>query len=208
MTHRLRIGLTGGIASGKSTVAHRFVELRVPVIDADEAARAVVLPGRPGLAQVLEKFGPGVLAANGELDRRALRDVVFSNPAMRRQLEGILHPLIRAEMEQRAAAAAGPYLVMAIPLLVEGGDTDRVDRILVVDLDEETQLKRLMVRDSMTAEQARPMIAAQASRGARLKAADDVIVNAGSVSELRRAVDQLHQRYVRLAAEPPPPDVI
>src|SRR5882672_565434 len=105
MARRLRIGLTGGIASGKSTVAQRFVELGVPVIDADEAARAVVLPGRPGLAQVLEKFGSGVLAANGELDRRALRDVVFSSPALRRQLEGILHPLIRAEMEQRAAAA-------------------------------------------------------------------------------------------------------
>ena len=209
MARRLRIGLTGGIASGKSTVAQRFIELGVPVIDADEAARAVVLPGQPGLARVVEKFGAGMLTADGDLDRRALRNQVFSDPALRKELEGILHPLIQAEMERCAMAAAGPYLVMAIPLLLEGGGRGRVDRILVVDVDESVQLQRVMTRDSCTLEQARAILAAQASRADRLKAADDVLVNAGAVSELHQAVDRLHERYLRLVAAPPtPPNVI
>src|ERR1700693_6152141 len=120
MGHGLRIGLTGGIASGKSTVARRFVELVVPVIDADEAARAVVAPCKPGLAQVLERFGSGLAGEHGELDRRALRDLIFKDPGSRRDLEAILHPLIRADMERSAELAVGPYVVMAIPLLVEG----------------------------------------------------------------------------------------
>jgi dephospho-CoA kinase len=210
MAHRLRIGLTGGIASGKSTVAQRFVELGVPVIDADEAARTVVLPGQPGLARVVEKFGVGVLGADGQLDRRALRHQVFSDPALRKELEAILHPLIQAEMERSAAATAGPYLVMAIPLLVEGGrGRNQVDRILVIDVDEDVQLQRVMTRDSCTLEQARAILAAQASRADRLKAADDVLVNSGSVSDLHQAVDRLHERYLRLAAAPPtPPNLI
>src|SRR5271165_6353573 len=121
MSPHLRIGLTGGIASGKSVVSQRFVELGVPVIDADVAARAVVLPGTPGLEQVVQRFGAGILAANGELNRPALRELIFNDPAARRDLDAILHPLIREHMEQQAAAAAGPYLIMAIPLLVEGG---------------------------------------------------------------------------------------
>src|SRR5277367_712112 len=172
---RLRIGLTGGIASGKSAVAERFTELGVPVIDADAAARAVVVPGTPGFAQVIERFGAGIIAPTGELDRRALRDLVFSDPGARRDLEGILHPLIRAEMERSAWSATGPYLVMAIPLLVEGGSLDRVDRILVVDVDEALQRQRLMARDGGSSEQAAAMVASQASRGARLAAADDVL---------------------------------
>jgi dephospho-CoA kinase len=199
MTGRLRIGLTGGIASGKTTVAERFAELGATVIDADEAARAVVAPGQPGLAAVVARFGAGVLAANGDLNRRALRELVFSDPALRRELEGLLHPLIRTAMEQRAAAAGGPYLVMAIPLLVEGGERAKVDRILVVDIDADTQLERVMRRDSCSAEQARSIIAAQASRATRLQAADDVIVNSGTILELRSAVDELHQRYLGLS---------
>jgi dephospho-CoA kinase len=207
MPPRLRIGLTGGIASGKSAVAQRFVELGVPVIDADESARFVVAPGQPGLADLTKRFGPGALTADGELDRRALRNLVFADPQLRRDLEAILHPLIRADMERRAGAAAGPYLVMAIPLLVESGKPDRVDRILVVDVDEDVQLERVMARDSTTLEQARAILAAQASRAARLEAADDVIVNSGTVSELRQAVDALHERYLRLAAITRPPNV-
>src|ERR1700722_4584146 len=199
MARRLRIGLTGGIASGKSTVAQRFTELRVLVIDADVSARAVVAPGTPGLARVIERFGPGVLAQSGELDRRALRDLVFSNPGARRDLESILHPLIRADMERSADQAVGPYVVMAIPLLIEGGPSDRVDRILVVDVDEVVQLRRVMERDGCTAEQARAILASQAARAARLAAADDVLLNTGTVSELRQAVDRLHERYLRLA---------
>ena len=198
MGRRLRIGLTGGIASGKTTVAQRFMELGVPVIDADEAARAVVEPGKPGLAAVLERFGSGVIAENGELDRRALRNLIFNDPGSRRDLEAILHPLIRADMEQSAKQAVGPYVVMAIPLLVEGTARDRVDRVLVVDVDEAVQLQRVMARDGCTDQQARAILASQASRSERLAAADDVLLNAGTVTDLRRAVDQLHERYLRL----------
>jgi dephospho-CoA kinase len=199
MGRRLRIGLTGGIASGKTTVAQRFMELGVPVIDADVAARAVVAPGKPGFAEVLKRFGSGVVAENGELDRRALRDLIFSDPGSRRDLEAILHPLIRADMDQSAERAVGPYVVMAIPLLVEGGSSGRVDRVLVVDVDEAVQLQRVMARDGCTEEKARAILASQASRSARLAAADDVLLNAGTVTDLRQAVDQLHERYLRLA---------
>jgi dephospho-CoA kinase len=199
MGRRLRIGLTGGIASGKSTVAQRFAELGVPVIDADVAARAVVAPGKPGLAEVLKRFGSGVMTENGELDRRALRDLIFREPGSRRDLEAILHPLIRAHMDQSAEQAVGPYVVMAIPLLVEGGSRERVDRILVVDVDEAVQLQRVMARDGCTEVQARAILASQASRSARLAAADDVLRNTGTVTDLRQEVDRLHQRYLRLA---------
>jgi dephospho-CoA kinase len=200
MSHRLCIGLTGGIASGKSTVAQRFIDLGIPVIDADESSRIVVAPGQPGLAELTKRFGPGILTADGELDRRTLRNLVFADPQLRRDLEAILHPLIRADMERHAARAVGSYIILAIPLLVEGGKPDRLDRILVVDVDEGVQLERVMARDSTTLIQARAILAAQASRAARLEAADDVIVNSGTVSELRQAVDALHERYLQLAA--------
>ena len=200
MGRHLLIGLTGGIASGKSTVAQRFVDLGVPVIDADAAAREVVAPGKPGLQQVIDRFGSRVVAENGELDRRALREIVFNDPEARRDLEAILHPLIRAEMDRSAAAAVGPYIVMAIPLLIEGGSRDRVDRILVVDVDEAVQLQRVMARDHCSAEQAQAILASQAPRSARLAAADDVLPNGGTVTELRQAVDRLHQQYLRQAA--------
>ena len=200
MGRRLLIGLTGGIASGKSTVAQRFMDLGVPVIDADVAAREVVAPGKLGLQQVIDRFGSRVVAENGELDRRALRELVFSDSGARRDLEAILHPLIRAEMDRSAAAAVGPYIVMAIPLLIEGGARDRVDRILVVDVDEAVQLQRVMARDHCSAEQAQAILASQAPRSARLAAADDVLPNGGTVTELRQAVDRLHQQYLRQAA--------
>ena len=201
----LRIGLTGGIASGKSTVTQRFTELGVPVIDADVASRSVVEPGTPGLTQVVARFGPEVLDARGHLDRRALRAVIFNDSDSRRALDAILHPLIRAEMEREAAAAQGPYVVMAIPLLVEGGNARaRVDRVLVVDADETLQMQRLQARDGGTAEQARAILASQASRSARLAEADDVLLNAGSVADLRHAVDRLHEQYLHLAKSSPP----
>ncbi len=199
MARRLRIGLTGGIASGKSTVAGRFSELGIPVIDADESSRFVVAPGQPGLEAVIARFGEGVLTADGELDRRALRQLIFADPQKRRALEKILHPLIRSDMERRAMQAAGPYVILEIPLLVEGGGRDQVDRVLLVDADEATQLQRLMKRDGESLEGARAILAAQASRAIRLKAADDVLLNSGTVPELRQAVDRLHQRYLRLA---------
>jgi dephospho-CoA kinase len=196
----LRIGLTGGIASGKSIVTQRFAELKVPVIDADIAARRVVEPGEPGLEQVVRRFGLGVLDASGKLDRRALRELIFSDPASRQALDAILHPLIRAAMEQQAADAKGPYLVMAIPLLIESGRArERVDRVLVVDVDEARQLERVQARDGSSAEQARAILASQASRETRLAAADDVLENDGSVADLRQAVDDLHEKYLHLA---------
>ena len=197
---RLTIGLTGGIASGKSTAAQRFLELGVPVIDADESARLVVAPGQPGLGQVTHAFGTGVLTATGELDRPALRHLIFGDPQRRRELEMILHPLIRADMDRRAAAAQGPYVVLAIPLLVEGGARGRADRILVVDVPEDVQLERVMKRDGGSLTEARAILAAQSSRESRLKAADDVLVNSGTVSDLRQAVDRLHAVYLQLAA--------
>ena len=200
MARQLRIGLTGGIASGKSTVARRFRELGVPVIDADEVARTVVALGQPGLNQVVERFGPGILSPSGEINRRALRDRVFADADSRKDLEAILHPRIRAEMARLAEAASGPYLVMAIPLLVEGGSHADLDRILVVDLDEATQLARLMERDGSSESQARAMLAAQASRAARLARADDILDNSGSVEQLRDSVDRLHVRYRGIAA--------
>jgi dephospho-CoA kinase len=205
MARRLRIGLTGGIASGKSTVAGRFKELGIPVIDADQSSRAVVAPGQPGLEAVVARFGEGLLTADGELDRRALRQLIFADPRKRKDLEAILHPLIRADMERRVMRAAGPYVILEIPLLMEaGGARDRVDRILVVDADEAVQLERLMARDAESLEGARAILAAQTNRAARLKAADDVLMNAGTVPELRQAIDRLHQSYLRLADAMPP----
>ncbi len=200
MSDRLRIGLTGGIASGKSTAARRFSELGVPVIDADEAARAVVAPGTAGLTQVIARFGRGVLAENGELNRRALRDLIFGDPSLRQDLEHLLHPLIRADMDHRAQGAVGPYLILDIPLLIEAGSHDRVDRVLVVDVDEAVQLQRIMTRDGSTLDQARAILASQTTRSARLAAADDVLLNTGTVMDLRQSVDRLHVGYLRLAA--------
>jgi dephospho-CoA kinase len=204
MSPRLRIGLTGGIASGKSTVTQRFAELGVPVIDADVSARNVVERGKSGLEQVVRRFGPGVLDAHGNLDRPALRALIFDDSGSRQALDAILHPLIRADMEQKAATATGPYLVMAIPLLVEGGRAhDRVDRVLVVDVDEALQLQRVQARDGCSADQARAILASQASREARLAAADDVLRNSGSVADLRQAVDRLHEKFLHLAQTSP-----
>jgi dephospho-CoA kinase len=200
MTRPLRIGLTGGIASGKSTVTQRFAELGVPVIDADVASRNVVEPGKPGLAQVVQRFGGGILDADGRLDRRALRNLIFEDSSLRQALDAILHPLIRAEMEREAAQATAPYVVMAIPLLVEGGSAGkRVDRVLVVDADETLQIQRLQARDGSSEQQARAILSSQATRAARLSHADDVLLNAGSVAELRQAVDRLHEQYLQLA---------
>jgi dephospho-CoA kinase len=200
MTRPLRIGLTGGIASGKSTVTQRFAELGVPVIDADVASRSVVEPGKPGLAQVVQQFGVGVLHANGQIDRRALRDLIFKDSALRQALDTILHPLIRAEMEREADQATAPYVVMAIPLLVEGGGSaKRVDRVLVVDADEKLQMARLQARDGSSEEQARAILSSQASRATRLAAADDVLLNTRTVAELRQGVDRLHEKYLQLA---------
>jgi dephospho-CoA kinase len=194
-----RVGLTGGIASGKSTVARLFAALGVPIIDSDELAREVVAPGQPLLTQIAERFGAHVIASDGSLDRRALRDVVFANPSARADLEALTHPAIAKASERRAATAGGPYQIHAIPLLVEKKLSSRVDRVLVVDCDEETQIRRLQARDGSTLEQARAILAAQASRAQRLDVADDVISNVGELQSLRQQVEKLHGSYLEFA---------
>jgi dephospho-CoA kinase len=195
-----RVALTGGIASGKTTVANLFATHGVPVIDTDVIAREVVEHGQPALAAVVEAFGTQVLAEDGRLDRPRLREQIFGDAEARRRLEAILHPAIRAEMERQSRAAAGPYQVLVIPLLVEGGRRDHIDRVLVVDVPEATQIERLLRRDGVPREQAEAALRAQASREARLAFADDVIENTGDVAALEARVDELHRRYLRLAA--------
>jgi dephospho-CoA kinase len=196
----LRIGLTGGIASGKTTVADLFAALGVPVLDTDQIARDVVEPGQPALAEVVAAFGPRILGPDSRLDRPRLRARVFADPDSRQRLEAILHPAIRAELARRAGAAGGPYQVWVIPLLVEGGQVDRVDRILVVDCPEAVQLARVQARDGETEASARAILTAQASRAQRLAAADDVIVNDGSEADLAGQVAALDARYRALVA--------
>ena len=194
-----RVGLTGGIASGKTAVANLFAAHRVPVIDTDVLAREVVEPGQPALAAVIHAFGTQVLAEDGRLDRPRLREQIFGDADARRRLEAILHPAIRAEMERQSRAAGGPYQVLVIPLLVEGGRRDHVDRVLVVDVPEATQIERLVRRDGVSRDQADAALRAQASRDARLAFADDVIENAGDLAALEKRVAKLHGDYLRRA---------
>ncbi len=196
-----RIGLTGGIASGKSTVADLFAKRGATVIDTDQIARDVVRPGEPTLAALVASQGRGILAPDGSLDRAALRRIIFEDEKQRRAVESILHPAILAELGRRSAAAGGPYQVLVIPLLVEGDRAGLVDRVLVVDCPVETQVERLMARDGETREGARAILDAQASRGQRLAAADDVIENAGSARDLAARVAVLDRQYRGLAAK-------
>ncbi len=196
----LRIGLTGGIASGKSTVADMFAELGVPVIDTDVIAREVVAPGGPALDEIAERFGDHMIDAGGSLDRRAMRELVFADDSAREDLEAILHPRIGAETRRQADAAGGKYQLIVVPLLTGSPLREFVDRVLVVDCNEETQIRRLLERDAETVAQARRIIAAQASRDERLKIANDVIVNEGTLGQTRTAVTRLHQVYLNLAA--------
>ena len=195
-----RVGLTGGIASGKSTAAKFFGALGVPIHDSDQVARDVVEPGQPPLERLVERFGRKILTPEGHLDRPALRDIVFSDPKARADLEALTHPAIGAAMEARSAAAGGPYQILVIPLLVEKNLASHVDRVLVVDCDEELQIRRLRDRDGSTPEQVQAILKAQAPRAARLKAADDVIRNDSDMSAVRDQVAALHQRYLELAA--------
>lgn len=190
------VALTGGIASGKSEVERRFANHGIAIVDADRIARELVEPGQAALAEIVATFGAGVLAADGRLDRRALRQQVFIDPAARRRLESILHPRIRTEMKARAVRAEGDYVVLAIPLLAENpGAYGWVDRVLIVDVPRDVQIQRLIQRDGITLELAEAMLAAQASREQRLAIADDIIDNSGPREALDATVAILHQRY-------------
>lgn len=195
-----RVALTGGIASGKTTVANLFAGLGVPVIDTDVIARAVVEPGQPALAAVVAAFGRDVLDADGRLDRRRMRERIFSDREAQRRLEAILHPAIRSAMERQSREAGGVYQVLVIPLLTEGGRRGHVDRVLLVDVPEAVQVERLISRDGVTHEQAQAALSAQASRAARLAWADDLVANTGRIDDLRTRIVQLDALYRRLAA--------
>lgn len=197
----LRIGLTGGIASGKTTVSDLFARRGVPVIDTDIVARQVVEPGRVALRDIRAAFGPQVLDDDGRLDRARLRRIVFADPAKRRELEAILHPRIRRETMRQARSAGGDYQLIVVPLLVESPMRSSMDRVLVVDVPETVQLERLLARDAENPAQAQAMIAAQASREERLAIADDVIRNDEDLAETERQVAALHDLYRALARD-------
>ncbi|WP_444989090.1 dephospho-CoA kinase [Halomonas mongoliensis] len=201
------IGVTGGIASGKSTVARAFAALGVPWVDADDVAREVVEPGEPALAEIAERYanhpGPAVLNDDGTLNRRALREIVFADPAERRWLESVTHPRIRARLVEhlaRLAASGAPYVLLVSPLLFETGQSEMADRCLVIDVPEALQIQRTAARDDVDEAQARAIVAAQMPRAERLARADDVLDNGGSEAEMRRQVSELDRRYRELAA--------
>jgi dephospho-CoA kinase len=194
-----RVGLTGGIASGKTTVANMFAELGAVVIDTDIIAREVVMPGQPALADIRQAFGESVFADDGTLSRIAMRRLMFADADARRRLEAIVHPRIREETYRQSSQAGGDYQLIVIPLLVESSLKSYVDRILVVDCDEATQIKRLLERDAESHDQARRMLAAQASRESRLQIADDVIHNDDDLAQTLSQVAALHEIYLSLA---------
>lgn len=199
----LRIGLTGGIGSGKSTVADLFAAKGIPILDADVIARALVEPGQPLLAAIAAHFGDTVLR-EGQLDRARLREIVFNQPEDRAWLEGLLHPHVYVEMERRLAGLAAPYALLVVPLLLETGRRDAVDRLLVVDCPVAVQRQRVKARDGFDDAAIDGILAAQATREARLAAADDVIENSTGRADLAAEVERLHGLYRSLAGTPPP----
>lgn len=194
----LVVGLTGGIASGKSTVAACFARLGIPVIDADVIAREVTLPNTAAFVQIKKHFGDTIVNAQGELDRRQLRRLIFADPKQRQWLERLLHPIIQQEMIHQVAEITAPYCIVVIPLLIETGPYSFLNRILVVDADEQTQITRLIERDHFTHAQAQQALSLQATRNQRLPHADDIVVNNTDLTTLEQVVNQLHQSYMKL----------
>lgn len=197
---RFIVALTGGIGSGKSTVADAFARLGVDVIDADVIARQVVEPGQPALVALRDKFGDRVLLADGRLNRAELRHIIFNSPADKLWVNNLLHPLIHAETQRQLALARSPWCLWVVPLLVENRLHTLANRVLVVDVDTETQLARTMARDRIGREQAEKILAAQATREARLAVADDIIDNSAAPDAITARVAVLNQRYLALAA--------
>jgi dephospho-CoA kinase len=192
------LGLTGGIGSGKSAAAQRFHELGLHVVDADQASRWVVEPGRPALAALAEHFGSSVLQADGSLNRGALRTLIFEDAEQRRWVEALLHPLIADEIARSLASATSPYAVFVSPLMVESGQYRTVQRLLVIDAPRELQIERTLRRDSTHPAQVEAILKVQASREDRLKVADDVVVNDRDLAWLHAEIDRLHHFYLTL----------
>lgn len=201
MTRRYTVGLTGGIGSGKSTVARAFEAHGVEVVDADALAHGLTAPGGAAIPALRAAFGDEVIDASGALDRARMRRIAFADASARRRLEAILHPMIRAETDRLARRARSPYLILMIPLLVESGDPRaRCDRVLVVDCPEEEQIRRVIARSGLLRADVEAIMATQASRAARLAAADDVVDNAGEPAGIDAQVAMLHRRYLDLAS--------
>ena len=195
----LKVGLTGGIGSGKSTAAQRFEELGVPIVDADVIARNVVEPGKPALKEVIAAFGEKVVNSDGELDRTELRKIVFENREYKALLESILHPRIYDEILRQLDHLSAPYCIVVIPLLAESKRIYPLDRVLVIDLPHALQLERTSARDQQSEEKIDKIIQSQSSRKKRLSLADDVVENSGTVELLYERIDLLHQKYTELA---------
>lgn len=195
----LTVGLTGGIGSGKSTVGRLFQERGAALIDSDVVARQVVEPGSEGLERLRGAFGETILDAQGHLDRSAMREVIFQNSQARHRLESLLHPMIWAEIDRQKSETNAPYCMLVIPLLVESGSQERVDRVLVVDCPEDMQRSRASARDGVSPQQIQAILDAQATRAQRLAAADDVIDNSGATEAIATRVEELHRQYLDLA---------
>ncbi len=196
------VGLTGGIGSGKSTVADAFVALGAGLVDTDVIARELTLADGKAMPALIAEFGPDIVAKDGAMDRSAVRQRVFADPSARERLEGILHPLIRQISAERCVAATAPYVILAVPLLVESGDYhQRCDRIVVVDCPETIQIERVMARNGLSIDEVRAIMAAQATRQQRLAAANDIVVNDGARTIIYEQVNLLHLKYLALAGE-------
>lgn len=199
------VAITGGIGSGKTTVANQFAALGIEVVDADLIAREVVAPGTPALAAITSHFGPEILTEQGLLDRRVLRERIFSDPAAKSWLNALLHPIIRSEMLRQCAAVSSPYCLLVVPLLVENRLTELADRVLVIDVDEATQIERTCRRDGVSREQAEAILASQANRSERLAMADDVLDNqSGTTETIRERILALHETYLAFASQQAP----
>jgi dephospho-CoA kinase len=198
------VGLTGGIGCGKTRATEMFEALGAGVVDTDVISRELTAPGGGAMSSIAAEFGPEFVLPDGSLDRPRMRALVFGNPEARRRLEAILHPLIRDESRRRIAASTAPYVLIVVPLLLETGSyRDLVSRVLVVDCDEARQIERVMARSGLTQEDVRSIMSTQLSRSARLARADDVLCNDGGISELRREVTRLHQKYLQEAQTNP-----
>jgi len=192
----LTVALTGGIGSGKTQVSDYFASLGVPVIDTDIISRQLVEPGQPALEKITESFGHQLLFASGQLDRAALREIIFNDATARKKLEDILHPAIREKVQHQLQALSFPYVIIVIPLYVETGQFLKTDRILVVDCPQEIQKKRVLARDNVSMEQLGKILEAQATRAQRLAVADDILVNDADIETLQHKVRQLHEQYL------------
>lgn len=197
----LKVALTGGIGSGKSAASSKFEKLGIEVIDADIISHDLVEPGQPALRKITNTFGREMLLADGRLDRKRLRNTIFANPQARRQLEGILHPLIYQKMHQRLEQVESPYAVMVIPLLTESKENYEIDRILLIDVPESVQAQRVIHRDNCSHDEFEQILASQASREERLRTADDIILNDGTLEQLHLSVEEQHQQYLAMSKQ-------